>query len=383
MKNNSSTALESSISNDKVSGQHPIFRFARPSLVVACLYILLISLDAIIHHHDVLFYVHIGPRFALHIPHAAPGYDGQFFYQIARDPLHAAPFIDHPAYRYQRIIYPLLVAILSLGQAILIPYMLLLVSFVSIVLGTEILARLLIKQGLSPWYSLAFGLYFGQATAFIFDLTEPLTYFLICLGLFLLIKKRPTVAAVCMGLAVLSRETAVLFPLGYILLYLYQKRWQDALRFFLLSVVPAIVWYIIVGLLFHTSGLSSAPPFERIPFEGLFYFAHDTFRFIPLIILMLIPTLLSGYFLVKEALQHRWLNVSWLIWLFNLVLVTNMSHLTYVELVSAGRLSIGLVLAMLLHGLYTRNKTILWVCQVYTLTFPIYALIILVIAPVR
>src|SRR5579863_401531 len=329
MKKDSSTALEREDSAEVAPIRHPIFQLVRPALVVGCLYILLIGLDFLINHHHPIYYVHIGPRFVYHDPHALAGYDGQFYYQIARDPLHAAPFIDKPAYRYQRIVYPLLVAALSFGQARLIPYMLLLVSFVSIVLGTELFARLLIKKNLSPWYSLAFGLYFGQAAAFLFDLTEPLTYLLVCLGLFLLFQKRPTFAAIIWGLAVLSRETAILFPLGYILIYLYQKRWQDALRFFLLSIVPTVVWYFIVGLLFHTNGLFGAPPFERIPFQGLFYFYNDQRLFWPLVLLMLIPTLLSIFLALKEVFQHHWKNVSWLIWLLNLVLVTNMSRLTY------------------------------------------------------
>jgi hypothetical protein len=87
--------------------------------------------------------------------------------------------------------------------------------------------------------------------------------------------------------------------------------------------------------------------------------------------------LLSIFLAAKEVVQHRWKNASWLIWLFNLVLVTNMSHLSYVELVSAGRLSTGLVLAMLLHGLSTKNETILRACQLYTLTFLMYGIVIL------
>jgi hypothetical protein len=377
MNKNSATALIHDISTGEAAGQHPIFRLVRPALVVACLYVLFIGLDSHIHGHDVLFYVHIGPRFTLHDPHAAPGYDGQFYYRMARDPLHAAPFLDHPAYRYQRIVYALLVGALSLGQTSLIPYMLLLVNFIAIVLGTELLARLLIKQQLSPWYSLAFGLYFGQATAFIFDTTEPLTYLFICLGLFLLTGQRPTAAALCMGLAVLSRETAILFPLGYLVLYLLQKRRQDVLRLLLLSIASPIAWYIVIALLFNTTGLSSAPSFQLIPFQGLFVFFNDPYRFWSLIVLMLIPTLSSWLLLAKEALQHRWKSASWLIWLFNLVLVSCMSHLSYVELVSAGRLSTGLVLAILFHGWYTRNTTLLWVGQIYTLTFPYYALCIL------
>lgn len=317
----------------------------------------------------------------LHDPNAPAGYDGQFYYQIARDPLHAAPFLGKPAYRYQHIVYPLLVAVLSVGQAGLIPYMLLLVNLVSLVFGTELVARLLIKKNLSPWYSLAFGLYFGQTAAFLYDLTEPLTYFLVCLGLLLLFQKRPTLAAIMCGLAVLSRETAILFPLGYIAMYLYQRRWQDVSRFLLMSIVPTIAWYFIVGLHFHTNGLAGAPSFEWIPFQGLFYFYNDRRLFWMLVPLIFIPTLLSIFLAGKEVFQHRWKNVSWLIWLLNLVLVTNSSRLTYAETVSAGRLAIGLVLAMLLHGLSTRNKTILWASQVFVLTFLSYAILILFITP--
>jgi hypothetical protein len=379
MKKNSLTALESEAKES--AARHPIFRVARPAVVVGCLYVLLIGLDFLMNHHDALYYVHIGPRFVLHDPHAGSGYDGQFYYQIARDPLHAAQFLDKPAYRYQRIVYPLLVAALSVGQARLIPYMLLLVNFVSVVLGTELVARLLTKKKLSPWFSLAFGLYFGQAASFLSDLTEPLTYFLVCLGLLLLLQKRSTLAAIIWGLAVLSRETAILFPLGYMAMYLYQRRWQDASRLVLLSCVPTAAWYFIVGLYFHTNGLGGAPPFEWIPFQGLFYFYNDGRLFWVLVPLLFLPTLLSIFLACKEVFEHRWKKVSWLIWLLNLVLVTNLSRLTYAGLVSAGRLATGLVLAMLLHGLFTRNKTILWASQVYTLTFVSFAIGILFFTP--
>lgn len=363
-------AASSDVSFEQIRGA----RFLRPSLAVAALYILFLALDMLIHGHSILFYVHIGPRFALHLPHAAPGYDGQFYYQIARNPLHATPFIDHPAYRYERILYPLVVGALSLGQANLIPYMLLLVNFLAIVLGTELVARLLSQYGLSPWFSLAFGLYFGQATAFIFDTAEPLTYGFVCLGLFLFVRKHPTLAALSMGLAVLTRETAVLFPLGFLLFALYQKDWRNALRLLLLSFAPTAIWYGIVWVIFRGTGLTTAPAFELVPFAGLFYFAHDSRRFAFLIPLMFIPTVISLGLLIREALAHRWWNVSWAIWLFNLILVTNMSPLSYVEAVSAGRLSTGLVLAMLFYGLSTKNREILWVSQLYVFTFVFYAL---------
>ena len=47
------------------------------------------------------------------------GYDGQFYYYIAHDPFilgQSYNHIDFPAYRYQRIIYPLTAWLLSFGQ---------------------------------------------------------------------------------------------------------------------------------------------------------------------------------------------------------------------------------------------------------------------------
>lgn len=378
MKDNGAPALAGEKPDSKIRDRHPFQVLLRPALLVACLYILFIVLDMHIAGHDFLYYVHIGPRFVLHRASAAPGYDGQFFYQIARDPLHAATFLDRPAYRYQRIAYPILVWALTLGHANLIPFVMWLVNFLAIVLGTELVARMLIQQQLSPWYSLAFGLYFGQAAALIFDTTEPFTYFLLCLGLFLIMRKRPTWAALVMGLAVLSRETAVLFPAAYLLVALYRRRWPDALRLALLSIAPAVIWYVLVAALFHEKGIPTGPAFQLLPFQGLFYFTNDAFRFRNLILLMFIPTVVSLFLLVKDIWQHRWRSVSWLIWLFNLALVIYMSPLSYVELVSAGRLSIGLVLAGCFHGLQTRNKTILWASQFYVLTFPGYAIGILI-----
>lgn len=373
--------FESGGSAGAFSGRHFIFWLWRPAVVVGCLYVLLIGLDAVMNHHDALYYVHLGPRFVYHDPRAAAGYDGQFYYQIARDPLHAAPFLDRPAYRYQRIMYPLLVAALSFGEVWLIPYVLLLVDFVSVIAGTEMVARLLSERKLSSWYSLAFGLYFGLTVSFVSDLAEPLTYCLVCLGLVMMFRQRLTAAAIIWGLAVLARETAILFPLAYIAMYLYQRRWRDASRFFLLSIAPAMIWYAMVGLYFHTSGLSGAPSFEWIPFAGLFSFYNNWPLFWELIPLLFIPTVLSLVLAAKEVFEHRWKHVSWLIWMLNLVLVTNLSRLTYAGIASAGRLAIGLVLAMLLHGLYTRNKLILWTSQVYTLSFVPYAIGILFFAP--
>ncbi len=348
----------------------------RPSLLVGLVYILFFVAITLIHHYTPMSYVHLGTRFALHIPTANPGYDGQFYYQIARDPLHAAQFLDKPPYRYQRIVYALLVFVLSVGQTALVPYMLLLVNFVSIVVSVEIVARLLARFGLSPWFSLTIGLYFGQAAALLFDTTEPFTYALICVGLLLLEKEHITSAAISMGLAALSRDTAILFPLGYTLFFLLHRQWGNVARFVVLTFLPLLLWYGFLWKVFGETGVKSAPPFEHIPFAGLFVFFPEQRLFWQLFVLMFVPTMAGWLFVALEIVRRRW-SSALMIWVLNLALVTFMAPDSYREFVSSGRLSTGLVLATLLYGWHTRNKVVLWASQFYTLTFVFYAYIIL------
>src|SRR3989344_1061222 len=64
------------------------------------------------------------------------GYDGQFYYLLARRPFDFETIgrvIDFPAWRYQRIIYPLTVWFLSLfGNAVLVALFLPLVNIVAV-----------------------------------------------------------------------------------------------------------------------------------------------------------------------------------------------------------------------------------------------------------
>src|SRR5690348_4540658 len=70
--------------------------------------------------HDIRDFINVGTRFlgqsnvssAIRFDptyHYAPdhlGYDGQFVYFIALDPIRARYYMDFPAYRYTRILYP-------------------------------------------------------------------------------------------------------------------------------------------------------------------------------------------------------------------------------------------------------------------------------------
>ena len=345
----------------------------RPAIVTAVIYGALIALVASTQHYSALDFVHLGSIWTDHNPAGTWGYDGQFYYQLAHNPLQAYQYMDNAAFREQHILYPLVVGVLSIGQTALIPVMLLLVNVVSIALTVELAGRLLVKYGFSPWFSLAIGLYFGQTAGVLFDTAEPLTYFLICLGVWLVLEKSQFVpAALIMGLATLSREIAVLFPLGYAGFFFLNRKWRACTQFLLLGVAPLFVWLLCLRLLFGQSGLTFTQPFEHVPFAGIF--AHydglaGIKKFALLILLMFIPTLAGWVLLVVELVRRRFWHPLYFILLANVVMITLMNHHSYDELISCGRIATGLVLAVLLYGMLTRNKYVLWGAQFYTLTF--------------
>lgn len=347
---------------------HVLFR---PSVLTGLIYVLLLGFLVIVRRDSAISFVHLGTIWSAHIRSGTWGYDGQFYYQIARNPLGAAQFMDNAPYRYQHFLYPLLVWLLSAGQAPLVPYMLLLLNLLAIIISVEIIARLLSKSGLSPWFSLALGLYYGMAVGLTFDTTEPFTCLLISLGFWFLNKRQLVISAIWMGLATLSRETAVLFPLGLAAYSIWKHEWKDAIGFTSLGVLPLAIFLSILAFIFGHTGITFTPPFEHAPFAGIIYYRHTPRKFWLLVLIMLLPTL--GYLgLLAWDLIHRHINQMTLVWTANLGLLVFLSHSSYIELVSCGRVAIAAVLAGILYGQQTRNKKVLWVLQISACTFIVY-----------
>src|SRR5581483_1565689 len=98
----------------------------RPSVVVGLIYLLLLGFFVVVRHYSAMDFVHLGTVWGAHKKSGTWGYDGQFYYQIARNPLGAAQFMDNAPYRYQHLLYGLLAWFLSFGQTSLVPYALLL-----------------------------------------------------------------------------------------------------------------------------------------------------------------------------------------------------------------------------------------------------------------
>lgn len=166
--------------------------------------------------HDIWTLVDIGKTLDPGSPHAlrGTGYDGQWYFHIAVDPLHAARMLDFPAYRYLRIVYPLLAGALAGGQVNLVPYTLLLINLVAIFGGTLCVAIWLGRRGQSPWVALVYGLFPGLFAGVVRDVSDPLAFGLVALAV-LLLDRRVYLAACCFAVATLTRESTFVFPLVY------------------------------------------------------------------------------------------------------------------------------------------------------------------------
>ena len=148
------------------------------------------------------------------MPLRAPyGYDGQFYYRLAINPLnfsHTAYGITvDRAYRFMRIGYPVVTWLVSAGQRSLVPYMLVAVNAAAIgALGW--LGGQLARQGgrHAAWGLLLPG-YFGLITSLSRDTAEPVAAAFLVAGLLAVRARRPALAAGLLAFAALTRETAM------------------------------------------------------------------------------------------------------------------------------------------------------------------------------
>jgi hypothetical protein len=171
-------------------------------------------------HHNISRFILVGQHFSTpaQLPHGVVvtpkyGYDGQFFYRLALNPLnfhHTAYGItmDH-SYRFMRIGYPLLTWLADFGQQFLAPVMLVAINVVAVgALGYlgGVFAR---DGGRHALAGLLLPAYFGLITSLARDTAEPLAAALLLGGLLAIRARRPVLAAFLLGYGALTRETVM------------------------------------------------------------------------------------------------------------------------------------------------------------------------------
>jgi len=326
---------------------------------------------------DLLSLVRLGTRYSQGDPLGTEGYDGQFVYYIARDPRpsEVASLLDVPAYRYQRLLMPLLGRLLSLGNPSILPVVLLLIGVLSQAAGAWAVGELFAGWGISRWYALVYGLWAGCLLAVITDLPEPLAYALTAGGLLALRSGRSVLGWLLLGLALFAKEVTLLFVGAALLEALIARRWKDVLGLSLVAVLPFLVFQAWLWQVFGQPGLGSggamSTPFEWIPFMGLLriggasllYLAAMLVVFGPLIVL---PTVWGAWkSLIFFFAGNR--NMVVLSLFFNSLMIVFLPFSTFRETGGLLRLACGLVLALLLFAARYRQMRILnysWIWMV-------------------
>lgn len=310
--------------------------------------------------HPVISLVHIGSHFQsaqggspaiARLGRSAAetiGYDGQFNLYMALDPARARWYMDNPAYRYARPLYPILARVVALGRADLVPWTLVFVGIAGVGVGAFALARILHDSEVSPWFALLFPAYPGVFEGITHDLGDPLAYGLVLVGVLILRSDsagRAGAAGGVFALAGLARDTTLLFPLGIAAWLLSTRRARRAAVLAVVSVVPYLALKVGLAVWLHSWGTGPATSFTW-PFLGLFGQWSWSELQLQQVLGVVAPALLAAGFLWKAEgpVTPRFV----LLGLNVLVLVVLLPAPSYVGYLSSGRISIGVVVAFLL-----------------------------------
>jgi hypothetical protein len=196
-------------------------------------------------------FVHAGAPADLPVRAASTGYDGQFYYRLALDPLthQVTQFhitLDNPSYRQQRIGLPALAWLVHEAVRAPTSLALVLVNVVALVVLGFAGAGLAQQWNRSPWWGVALAVSPALVMALARDLTEPMATAGLVLGLLWWVRGRVWWAAGAFTVAVLCRETVLVLLFGMALWCLGQlvggrgSRWGSATKVAALCVPAAI-----------------------------------------------------------------------------------------------------------------------------------------------
>ncbi len=201
------------------------------------------------------------------------GYDGQFYYRLAlapfdlRQPLYGVK-VDEPAYRMQRIVYPVLAWAVSLGQPRLVPLALLVVNLIGIAATAFLAVRLTRRLELPALAPFAIVLWPGFLVTLTHDTTEILSAAFVLAALDRYFAGRLFAFVVCGAIATLTRETGALVLGG---LFIYEVLSWNLRRAVVcgLAMVPFLVWRQMQTVIWGTVPSSAAMDVLNWPLVGI------------------------------------------------------------------------------------------------------------------
>lgn len=382
-----------------------------PVVLAALVLALILGVRLGVEHGNPTGLIQFGRIFA---PHTHPpvdglvqsrfGYDGQFYWLQATDPLlrHGATIADLDAagrgYDLQRMAYPLLADALAGGSRSVLPWTLLAVNVIAILALTAAVSRFARERGRSVWWGLAAGLTPGLVMGTLRDLSDPLATAALIGGLVAHARDRRLGAAALLTLAVLAREPMIVGVAAVAadaLGRLWVARHDPASRRRIVRVWPVIVLPAVAFLAWQAytrglpvprahppistgTGVTSAgvgsdtlalPPGSNIRTEIRRTLSHDAAG--PAIWELAYWVLLAAGAVSALALVRRGLRAATVTALLSAAIVT---VIFLGDQWGVSRYGAPVLGALLVAGLQLRSRAVPWVCAlavVLTLAIPV------------
>ena len=267
------------------------------------------------------------------------GYEGQFYYRLALDPFTATQkdfgvTIDNLPYRQQRIMYPLLVWILSFGNHALVP---------SLMVGVNY-AGLMVLSLLGGYYATLFGRHYAWGALFsfypgyLFTLTHNLTEItLACfiLGTFIMMRREQYAFAAVFLIAGLFTKEAALLLVVSLAVPVFSSLNAARRAFYHKKIITLLVvslsifflWHLYLFLQWRVVFPYAYESNIGLPFQGIMRFLQNNpinwhmieFAFLIIVFITTVIALVSSK--VKDYVQCSAM-VAWLLYTALLVFLT-------------------------------------------------------------
>jgi hypothetical protein len=292
-----------------------------------------------------------------------PGYDGQFFYRLALRPwthrrTEFGITLDEPAYRQQRIVYPLLAFVVAGGAPPTTAWALLGWNLAAAAALGWLGAALARRRGRHALWGLALAAYPGFVLVIARDLADMLAAALLVAGILALDRQRPALAAAALTLAGLTRESTLIVPLALAVLWAADAAWRRSAVAampdrpgvaagaaaqrgrvgavtFAVPLGVTLVWQLLLWRAWGVAPFAQGSDRLGLPLAGIWQFARGAFQFgaFPLVV-----RLAEFVFVVAAALAAAWslhrstaLRHEKLAWALGLLVAVLLSRSVWVE----------------------------------------------------
>ena len=172
-----------------------------------------------------------------------PGYDGQFYYSIARNPWKRQPvYLDSNGGRHLRLLYPALAWTFSGGDPQALFFVMPMINVLAIVGLTWLGARVALQVGQSPWLGLLLPIITAAPMPMLRNLTDPVSLFCAAGLLIAWTQKQSGWSLGLWGLAaMLSREQNIAIVGALFLIALVGRRRDQAMPLFV-ALLAQVGW---------------------------------------------------------------------------------------------------------------------------------------------